>query len=320
MLEQLDTFIAFAAVMLGASLFVTILTQIIPTLLNLRGWNLRNGLATLFETLEPQLKGVAKALASKILMDPLVEGGMVKPRLAPVLRRDELLLYLADPRFDGAVREALAEALKTLRKPEARALLTRLLGATAAAAVTDPSAALAQAAAAVKARITARVEAIDQWFEFAMDRVSQKFAGRMRVFTIVFSAILALAIHLDTFDLLQRFSQNATLRAQAVASATVLTKQATDILADNPSNGSVDQLKAQVAGLQKTMQDTELRLIPEPYPGPFAYHLGDRHFWGVLASAALLSLGAPFWFNALKTMSSLRPIVASKEEQERQGG
>jgi hypothetical protein len=35
---------------------------------------------------------------------------------------------------------------------------------------------------------------------------------------------------------------------------------------------------------------------------------------GVLATAALLSLGAPFWFNALKSMTNLRPILASKEQ------
>ncbi len=33
--------------------------------------------------------------------------------------------------------------------------------------------------------------------------------------------------------------------------------------------------------------------------------------------AAFLSLGAPFWFKALKTMSALRPILAEKEEKER---
>jgi hypothetical protein len=37
---------------------------------------------------------------------------------------------------------------------------------------------------------------------------------------------------------------------------------------------------------------------------------------GVLATAALLSLGAPFWFNALKAMTNLRPVVASKEDAE----
>ena len=61
------------------------------------------------------------------------------------------------------------------------------------------------------------------------------------------------------------------------------------------------------------------QLIPDPYPNPWYNYWTPSwlHFWGVLASAALLSVGAPFWFNALKTLTSLRPVLANKEQQER---
>jgi len=52
-LEKLDTLIAFAVVMLGVSLIITILTQIISTFLGLRGSNLLWGIQTLFERLAP---------------------------------------------------------------------------------------------------------------------------------------------------------------------------------------------------------------------------------------------------------------------------
>lgn len=39
-----------------------------------------------------------------------------------------------------------------------------------------------------------------------------------------------------------------------------------------------------------------------------------RHFPGILMSALLLSLGAPFWFNALRTLASLRPILAGQTD------
>jgi len=41
---------------------------------------------------------------------------------------------------------------------------------------------------------------------------------------------------------------------------------------------------------------------------------GAPHWRGHLLAFVLLSLGAPFWFNALKTLSSLRPLVASRAE------
>jgi hypothetical protein len=42
------------------------------------------------------------------------------------------------------------------------------------------------------------------------------------------------------------------------------------------------------------------------------------HRWGLLVSIVLLSLGAPFWFNLLRTMSNLRPLLANKATAEQQ--
>jgi hypothetical protein len=35
----------------------------------------------------------------------------------------------------------------------------------------------------------------------------------------------------------------------------------------------------------------------------------------MLASAALLSLGAPFWFNLLKALTNLRPALAQQVDK-----
>ncbi len=39
---------------------------------------------------------------------------------------------------------------------------------------------------------------------------------------------------------------------------------------------------------------------------------------GILLSAVLLSLGAPFWYNALQNLLRLRSLVAVKDDQQRQ--
>ena len=39
-------------------------------------------------------------------------------------------------------------------------------------------------------------------------------------------------------------------------------------------------------------------------------------FFGMLITAALLTMGAPFWFNLLKTMARLRPVLANKIKEE----
>ena len=39
------------------------------------------------------------------------------------------------------------------------------------------------------------------------------------------------------------------------------------------------------------------------------------HVPGLLLAWVLLTLGAPFWFNMLKSMSSLRPLIASRSDK-----
>jgi len=86
-------------------------------------------------------------------------------------------------------------------------------------------------------------------------------------------------------------------------------------------NGRVDaklqteqrRLLDQAASVKCQLSQSGLQLVPTPYPG---WNFENDNLLGILAAAALLGLGAPFWYNALKTMTSLRPLLAGKQEQE----
>ncbi len=85
------------------------------------------------------------------------------------------------------------------------------------------------------------------------------------------------------------------------------------------SASRTDQLLDHAASIRSSIDSSGFKLLEEPYSSWDYFHPWprNRHFWGILFSAGLLSLGAPFWFNALKSLSSLRPVVASREEKER---
>jgi hypothetical protein len=74
-----------------------------------------------------------------------------------------------------------------------------------------------------------------------------------------------------------------------------------------------------VAGLYG---QSKLQLLPDPYwqgwPHFFGYS-GDtqfRHLFGMLATGMLLALGAPFWFNLLKSLTNLRSTLAQSVDKE----
>jgi hypothetical protein len=89
------------------------------------------------------------------------------------------------------------------------------------------------------------------------------------------------------------------------------------------------KLDAYLAAMKKLVSTSGLDLLPDPYPmqlspgwteGRWFPHLfitnGEwswpkRRLFGILVSAALLSLGAPFWYNTLKSLTNLRPTLAN---------
>lgn len=417
MLEKLDTLIAFAVVMLGVSLLITILTQIVSTALGLRGSNLLWGLETLFQELAPGLEKAGltpTALAHEILRDPLISdstfsrvekmkwiGPLVgffcrmplagrlidRWRHATAIRPDELVRMIqrkaADSGTPANISEALTQMLEAAEPGAERRL--KMLGA-ALANISPPSEAAAARYAVQVDKIfqeavdTAQqsVGKLETWFSGTMDRVSQRFLVQVRVWTVVFAFLIAFAAHLDSLHLLQQLSVSPDLRTALVNVRDGMQQQADGILAGAataPAAGglplstatlqsALDQLKTakpalakvgpvpdgtvtveaawawlraqpgvtdemegdyrkavihvlseRIVDINKTLEQAGFDLLPVPYPGLFVF-TGQRNLLGVFLAAALLSLGAPFWYNALKNLSNLRTVVASKEDSE----
>jgi hypothetical protein len=104
-----------------------------------------------------------------------------------------------------------------------------------------------------------------------------------------------------------------------------------DLHARAQTKAQLEELGFAFSGLERRLAETRLQLIPAGYcanppPGrlariayrlrcPFVFQ-GWRQVLGVLVSAILLSLGAPFWFNVLRRLVDLRPIVARRAEGE----
>ena len=424
-LDHLDMAIAFTVVMLTVSLLVTMFVQTVSAVSGLRGTNLRWGVEELLRTLHPELGDRAGALADRILQHPIIsDSAMARSawlRRLPLVGRWINRLHYA----------------KAIRVQELVGMLDLLAGSTPAPATlladADAQAQIAYVAAEARRDLTAGTNELSQWFNTAMDRVSQRFTTHMRVWTVAASILVAFALHLDTFRLLSQLAANPDARARLAAASDAITRVAAGPLGPPAEGGpaaqtapqtaappvlyqvvmrqlvtaggplqavgsaslpgffpdrvaAADWLRAAMAGAGRPTAEIEsavatyeqavdealtrnvsareadvrrlsdqaltargilgtagFQLVPDPYhtwdfspwwPTPvwaglrfrtvwnFARDLllvrpSNLHFWGILFSAGLLSLGAPFWYNALKSLSALKPIVAKKEEQER---
>lgn len=80
-------------------------------------------------------------------------------------------------------------------------------------------------------------------------------------------------------------------------------------------------LSREYSDVQTDLDNTGFDLFPKYGLGRWGKNWSDgwpQHFWGVLFSVGLLSLGAPFWYNALKNLSSLRSTVAQNMAKEQE--
>ena len=76
------------------------------------------------------------------------------------------------------------------------------------------------------------------------------------------------------------------------------------------------QTKTNLDDLQQ-LATSKLFVLPGS-PADWIGHWGHTNIFGVVLSALLLSLGAPFWFDALQKLLKLRPMLASKDDAQRQ--
>lgn len=338
-LEHLDVVISFVAIITGVSLLVTTLVQMASALFGLRGTNLRWGITTLLKQADPGLAPHAEAIAERTLLHPVISDSLMSGKeshlfkrwkLASAVRKDELIQILHDlPKqadaSAGAWSAALAKSLDQLDPAAAERLLA--LASVIKQVLPDDTAKADEIISQLTRSAEQLTGKVDEWFNSVMDRVSQRFVTHTRIWTVVFSTLLAFALHLDAFRLLTQLSSDSELRARLVTSADALTKEA-GAMQSAPTNeialagaAAVSQLTNAVGNFNSILNEKlKFQLMPDPYPQPFYNYWTPSwlHFWGIVVSAALLSLGAPFWFNTLKNLSNLRPVLAKKEQEESQ--
>lgn len=327
MLKTLDVLIGLAVVMLALSMAATMITQFVTATLNTRGRHLRRGLADLLTQLDPDLAGPARSIATTVLTHPLVSATSLfgKSRLGSVVHREELtklLLQLADGsgthRLESSARDALRRSLAqngiadpaaALRNIRARALQLEADNPQLGTSTREATAVLREATSDYVGKLNA-------WFDQSIDRVAQRFTGSTRAITFMGALVVALALQVDTVVLVNRLSADDKVREalvqKAIAADDARRQQAAGAA---PSEATGTGIRP---GAEGVLELVNLGLISLPrnwddwhrrWPG--------TNKTGILVTALLLSLGAPFWYNALRNFVQLRSVLAAKDDQQR---
>lgn len=418
MLRYLDIVIAFSVIMLGLSLVITLLNQMISAFLSYRGSNLRWGIQTMLRTLnESVLCPHAQEIANRILTEPIVSDSIVmrfgdvkvpvvgwllqRWKLASTIDADTLVRTLKKVSSEWRAKDAtVADAIDALLKApddETMRKLTMVQDTVGAILKTNTTYGV-QVNNLLKELGNSAQESIgkvEAWFNVAIGRASQRFTMQMRIWTVVFSFLLAFGVHVDSFDLINQLITNPNTTQNLVNQSGAMLAEYEAVLGNKPAAGSdatpvtqspevlTDQMKElvkevkpeeatpalstipgfrtiadgekwlsdnlkpdvkaerkaeligkykgmvvtglgkKIGDIGKTLKETGIQLVPDhqKITGPvalakFAFNFKSKtNFLGILMTAGLLALGAPFWYNALKNLTNLRSAVARQGEQ-----
>jgi hypothetical protein len=137
---------------------------------------------------------------------------------------------------------------------------------------------------------------VEAAFDEVMDRCSGWYKRRAQKFLLLYAAVLAVGLNIDTFHVATRLAKDDALRAAVVQRAAQATER--------PLTPGAD-----IGTVAEKVDDVKRLGLPVGWakvnqPSDFWSWVGRPFGW--LATILALSLGAPFWFDVLGKFSRLR--------------
>lgn len=337
-LQNLDTVIAFSVVMLLLSLVITTLVQMAISILGLRGRQLAWGVRMLFEQADKELAKdgkAAKVLAKQVLTHRTLGPSFnlvawIWDRLLKRRKRSGKPPTAAGRRPPTAITlKNIQLVLESLEREKASNKELQAWIASLSQEAQDAANGLLAGGEELKKRL-------GKWFETVMDATSERFKLWSRWITAVGAVLLAFGLQVDSVEIFKQLHMSPKVRAQLVADAQQV--QGLYDQATQTTDGSKES-RERLEALKETRDavyerlgdlDTEGLTIYRPFVewsepdegvGVWAHRFGLvwKRLWsptpGMLMTALLLSLGAPFWYKMLANVLSFRSIVARKEDK-----
>jgi hypothetical protein len=296
MLESLDSIIATLAIVLGLSLVVQALQQIAKQWLDLKSKYMKLQLLAVFD--------------DKLL------GGTGSGVVLSGLRRVKTLVSSADAEakliVDGIERMLRNYGYKDLE------LLERMDAKQLRDLVSTIDWQNVPGAKGIEGQLDRINKDIDRWFGLAKDGFQQLYERRMKTWSFVLSLVVVVALNASIFDVYRQFTTNAPLRnaalkwtEQAIAEGRDTTTRRT--LADDAALAI--SIRTKVDSIKTILASESFEILG--WSGANPKKIGAEHWlgdWGAriggwLVMTLLVSLGAPFWYDLLRTLLGIKSKV-----------
>jgi len=156
------------------------------------------------------------------------------------------------------------------------------------------------------------LEEVDRFFGRIETEMSSHFTRKTHFWSFIIAGFFVVLFQLDTFSILNKVSQDKTYRDNLISQAQQQVSKPTAYCSNTKSQSD---MKSCLVLAQKNAALYGFTLLPKGES--HFYKVGESHnhktiwqllsFWmGMIISTIFISLGAPFWFNRIKTLVQLK--------------
>ena len=283
---MLEVAIGLVFIYVVMSLLCTGLNELVARIFSWRAKMLKESIQNLLGGTE------GKDLTEKLLKHPLIKG------LSREKTVDELPKWITASTFVSAL---LNEVGFNAPSEEPQAEPRSLKDAVDSVSNETVKKVLSSLVVSVGDDVRALQMNLEKWYVDSMEQVTAWYTRRSEWIVFVCAVVVCVGLNVDTIEIGNKLSRDAALRASVVASAETLASQP---LAEAPQTvEKLKELQAEIQSLGLPLgwtceKDRAASVRPSP---PWWTKVG-----GLLLSIMAVSLGAPFWFDVLNKLLSLR--------------
>lgn len=310
--SMIEVAIGVIFIYLSLSLVCTAANELIASLTRWRAKTLAEGIRNLFQ--------YDKGMEHRIYNHPLIRG---------LYRKGKMPSYIPSRTFASALMDIIIpthdpdnpDRPKTLDKirdaigklPEEK--ISKDLKAVLLVLINETENNLIELGFDIKETETALSEVkanIEMWFNDSMERVSGWYKRKIQALTFGLALLFTCVLNVDTVSITRSLSNDSTLRASIVAIAEKSNRKSSPSADDNKANTSAafQEFKKELAEIQQLGIPLGWN-IPGSKPAGWGWL---TKIFGLLLTAGAASLGAPFWFDILNKVVSIRSTGKAPEE------
>ncbi|MQP67598.1 hypothetical protein GE253_19920 [Niveispirillum sp. SYP-B3756] len=320
----IDIGLGLILIYMSLSVVVTAMTETIAGLLKLRASTLERGVIWLLQgsrgdpatTASPPPSSLG-SIADKVMAHPLINGSASGGAAATIPPRIFALTLLDVLHQTEDAAGAMAQSVKAPSEPgfsfaDARQTITKL-----------PDGPLKNNLLLVLAdaerRAVAVEDALAQWYDQGMARVSEWYRKRIQRITLVLGILVAVMVNANTIHIAEVLWQDDIARQVTLSAALQASKDAAPGSGCTPVTQPQDDaavtaaIRCQTGAAMQAFRD--VGALPIGW-GQNIEDIGRQKGWvtlilGWLLTGFALQMGAPFWFDLLQKLMKMRSTLSA---------